>query len=131
MERREKLGGPMAQKPTIVLVDYDKKRLEKYGQALVAAGLKVVKAAGGSAALEHCRTAPPLAVVTEAMIPDGNGFELIRTLKTEQATASVLGIMTVDEGDSYTLSRAQISGLDGILIRPFTPEALVARIKGL
>jgi diguanylate cyclase (GGDEF)-like protein len=91
----------------------------------------VVRAGGGAAALEHCRSTPPLAVVSEAMVPDGNGFELLRSLRGDPATAQVRVLMIVDETDSYTLSRAQISGLDGILIRPFTPEALVARVKGL
>jgi diguanylate cyclase (GGDEF)-like protein len=121
----------MSPKPTIVLVDYDKKRLERHTQALTAAGMKVVRAASGSAALEHCQKAPPLAVVAEAMIPDGNGFELLRSLKSDAATSQVRVMLAVDENDSYTLSRAQISGLDGILIRPFTPEALVTRIRGL
>jgi two-component system, cell cycle response regulator len=121
----------MSPKPTIVLVDYDKKRNERHAQALAAAGVKAVRAAGGSEAFELCRGAPPLAVVAEAMIPDGNGFELLRQLKTDPATAAVKVILAVDENDSYTLSRAQISGLDGILVRPFTPEALVARVKSL
>jgi diguanylate cyclase (GGDEF)-like protein len=121
----------MSAKPAVVLVDFDKKRLERHSQALVAAGMKVVRAGGGSAAFEHCRGSPPLAVVAEAMIPDGNGFELARRLKTEPATAQVPVLLAVDENDPYTLSRAQISGLDGILIRPFTPEALVARVKAL
>jgi diguanylate cyclase (GGDEF)-like protein len=121
----------MTAKPTIVLVDYDKKRLERHSLALASAGLKVVRATTGSGAIEHCQSAPPLAVITEAMIPDGNGFELMRALKSNAATAHVLVLLAVDENDSYTLSRAQISGLDGILIRPFTPEALVARVKGL
>src|SRR5262249_59011596 len=58
-------------------------------------------------------------------------FELARKLKTEPATAQVRVLLAVDENDPYTLSRAQISGLDGILIRPFTPEALVGRVKSL
>jgi DNA-binding response OmpR family regulator len=121
----------MSPKPTIVLVDYDKKRNERHAQALAAAGFKAIRAAGGSEAFEACRAAPPLAVVSEAMIPDGNGFELLRRLKTDPATEKVRVVLAVDESDSYTLSRAQIAGLDGILIRPFTPEALVARMKAL
>jgi diguanylate cyclase (GGDEF)-like protein len=121
----------MSPKPTIVLVDYDKKRAERHAQALSAAGFRAVRVAGGAAALEQCRSAPPFAVVAEAMIPDGNGFELLRSLKGDAATAHVPVLLAVDENDSYTLNRAQISGLDGILVRPFTPEALVARLKGL
>ena len=121
----------MSPKPTIVLVDYDKKRSEKHAQALTAAGMKPLRAAGGTEAFDLCRATPPLAVVAEAMIPDGNGFELLRKLKTDPATAQVRVLLAVDENDSYTLSRAQISGLDGIMIRPFTPEALVARVKAL
>jgi two-component system cell cycle response regulator len=121
----------MSPKPTIVLVDYDKKRNERHAQALTAAGIKAVRTSTGSEAFEACRATPPLAVVAEAMIPDGNGFELLRRLKTDPATSGVRVLLAVDENDSYTLSRAQISGLDGILIRPFTPEALVARVKAL
>src|SRR5688572_2302197 len=121
----------MSPKQTIVLVDYDKKRLDRHSQALVAAGMKAIKASGGAAALEICQAAPPLAVVTEAMIPEGNGFDLLRALKGDPATSQVLVLLAVDEDDSYTLNRAQISGLDGILVRPFTPEALVSRVKGL
>jgi two-component system, cell cycle response regulator len=121
----------MVPKSAVVLVDYDKKRLDKYAQALTGAGIRVAKAASGEAALDYCRKTPPLAVISEAMITGGNGFELMRALRAEPATAKVLQILAVDEGDSYTLNRAQIAGLDGILIKPFTPEALVARVQGL
>jgi diguanylate cyclase (GGDEF)-like protein len=65
------------------------------------------------------------------MVPDGNGFDILRTLKGDAATARVRVLLAVDEADSYTLNRAHIAGFDGVLVRPFTPEALVARLKAL
>jgi diguanylate cyclase (GGDEF)-like protein len=121
----------MSQKPTVVLVDYDKKRLERHSHALVAAGIKAVRVTSGSAAIEECRKSRPMAVVSEAMVPEGNGFDVLRALKADPVTAHTRVLMVVDESDSYTMNRAQIAGLDGILVRPFTPEALVARLKGL
>jgi two-component system, cell cycle response regulator len=121
----------MSPKPTIVLVDYDKKRGDKHALALTGAGMKAVRAAGGAEAFDACRDSAPFAVVAEAMIPDGNGFDLLRKLRGDQATAHVRFLVVVDENDSYTLSRAQISGFDGILVRPFTPEAMAARVKAL
>jgi diguanylate cyclase (GGDEF)-like protein len=121
----------MTEKSTVVLVDFDRKRLDRHTQALTEAGLKVVRAQSGATAFEHCRKSKPFIVVAEAMIPDGSGFELARRLRAAEDTEDVKIVLTIDEGDPYTLSRAEMAGLDGVLIRPFTPEALVARVRAL
>ncbi len=121
----------MSEQPAVVIVDFDRKRLDRHTQALAAAGWKVVRALSGATAVTHCKKSKPLAVVAETMIPDGNGFELARGLKADPATSAIRILLTMDEGDDYTLGRAQREPVDGIMIRPFTPEALVARVRAL
>jgi DNA-binding NarL/FixJ family response regulator len=74
---------------------------------------RVTSVQSGREALEHAAAWAPDLVVMEITLPDGNGFEVGRSIKTVASTTCVL-LMTVYKTEVY--SQAAVSaGLDGVI----------------
>jgi diguanylate cyclase (GGDEF)-like protein len=72
----------------------------------------------------------PDAVILEVVLPRGNGFEVLKSLKSDQRTSAIPVILLIDESDDYGEHRGRICGADVILRRPFTSEALMGAVFG-
>jgi DNA-binding response OmpR family regulator len=88
---------------------------------------RVTTAAGAAAALQMLgRTAPAL-VVTELDLSDGPGEEICKRAKALTTPATVL-VMT---GQVERVPSALSAGCDGVLLKPFAPNLLYARLGRL
>jgi CheY-like chemotaxis protein len=70
-------------------------------------------------------------VITDIHMPDMSGFEVIRRLKDSQPWVKILAI---SGGSRYLSAAAGTSkatelGADGVILKPFDEERLLARIK--
>jgi two-component system, sensor histidine kinase len=99
---------------------------------LQRAGFEVIEAGSGAEALEKALSQMPDLVLLDTKLPDINGFEVCRQLKTDPHTAMVLVLQT---SASYLASpdkvRALNSGADNYLFEPIEPEELVANVRAL
>ena len=78
-------------------------------------------------ALEYMkRTLPPL-VVTELALEDGSGLTVCSAAKALAVPATVLVTTT----DPTAVPDALLAGCDGVLLKPFPPNLLIARISRL
>jgi two-component system OmpR family response regulator len=66
-------------------------------------------------------------LVTDALLQDGSGIELCRAAKASTRTTSVLVIMA----DPQRAPDAIDAGCDGVLLKPFSPNLLFARLGRL
>jgi PAS domain S-box-containing protein len=117
--------------PTILFVDDDKQYRESYGLIFRQAGFAVQEAATGNEALRLASQNPDL-VIMDVNLPDMNGYEVCRRIKTHPATnaISVLHLSTVftrSEERTHSLEE----GADGYLLKPVEPEELLAHVKAL
>lgn len=69
----------------------------------------------------------PVALVTELVLPDGAGTELVRTVKTLPRAPAVLVVTS----DQRLVPDAIDAGCDGVLLKPFAPNLLFARLGRL
>lgn len=77
-------------------------------------------------AIEYIRRAKPGLVVTE-LFPDGGGIEVCRAAKAIAPAATVL----VTTAHTAGVPDALTVGCDGILLKPFAPNLLMARVSRL
>lgn len=118
---------------TMVLVVDDHKELRAVvGRALTEAGYEVVEAGDGDAALAAFRARPPGLVITDIVMPEKTGIEIIATMKRERPEVKVLAI----SGGGRThvmdfLSIARETGADATLEKPFRKNDLLARVAEL
>lgn len=78
-------------------------------------------------AVRALRTFHPAVVVTELVLPDGDGVSICREAKAYGANPSVLATTSVPE----LVPDALIAGCDGVLLKPFAPNLLFTRLGRL
>jgi two-component system OmpR family response regulator len=86
-------------------------------------------AATGSEALTVAEEFKPHAVVLDVMLPDSDGFEVCRQLRSEGLNIGVL-FLTAKDGMEDKVAGLTIGG-DDYMTKPFSLEELVARLRAL
>ncbi|HCB01093.1 MAG TPA: DNA-binding response regulator [Anaerolineae bacterium] len=110
----------------ILLVDDESEILEICQDYLKASGYDVVTAKNGAQGLISTRREKPDLIVTDLMMPELDGIDLIRTLRKESNVPIIMLTARVEETDK--LIGLEI-GADDYITKPFSPRELVARVK--
>jgi PAS domain S-box-containing protein len=101
-------------------------------RVLRQAGFEVVDAATGEEALRRVRDDEPDLVVLDVNLPDLDGFEVCRRIKTAPETSSIPVLYL---SAAYRTSEHRVQGLelgaDGYLTQPVDPRELVATVNAL
>ena len=131
MRRTAAAGAEAAARGVILVVDDDQGNRELLGRRLAREGFAVHTAADGQAALEllgHQPSPPVELVLLDVMMPDLDGYEVLRRLKGDVTLRDipVLMISALDEMDSVV--RCIELGAEDYLPKPFDPVLLRARI---
>ena len=78
-------------------------------------------------ALEYVRRSSPSIIVTELALDDGSGVDVCSAAKSMRVPATVL----ITTADPAAVPDALAAGCDGVLLKPFAPNLLVARVSRL
>ncbi|HEV7758974.1 MAG TPA: response regulator transcription factor, partial [Acidimicrobiales bacterium] len=97
--------------------------------ALRYEGFEVHAAASGRDALDAVDTCTPDLVVLDVMLPDLDGFEVCRRLRTAGTRTPVL-FLTARDGTEDKVRGLTLGG-DDYLVKPFSLEELVARVQAI
>ncbi|HEV2706178.1 MAG TPA: response regulator [Pyrinomonadaceae bacterium] len=93
------------------------------------AGVEVARVSSGVEAIKLVATDSFDLVLTDVNMPDINGLELLRFIKTnERLSALPVLVISTDTAEAERL-RALSLGADGYLAKPFTPDQLRAAIE--
>jgi two-component system response regulator MprA len=115
--------------PVVLIADDDRKLLKMLQRTLTYEGMDVLTAASGTAALEQVRTRHPDVVVLDWMMPEMDGIEVIRRLRTRDSRVGILMLTARDAVENRV--EGLDSGADDYLVKPFAPTELVARVRAL
>ena len=113
----------------ILVVDDEKSISDLISTSLRFVGFDVRTAASGSEALTVAEGFKPHAVVLDVMLPDIDGFEVCRQLRSEGLNIGVL-FLTAKDGMADKVAGLTIGG-DDYMTKPFSLEELVARLRSL
>lgn len=91
-------------------------------------GMSVVLAHDGRAALEAARTQRPDLVVLDIMLPEIDGIEVCRRIRTFSDCYVIMLTARDEEIDKIV---GLTTGADDYLVKPFSPRELVARVRAL
>ncbi|HVT99487.1 MAG TPA: ATP-binding protein [Acidobacteriaceae bacterium] len=112
----------------ILLAD-DNRDMREYVQRLLSRKFSVTAVADGEEALASARENTPDLVLTDVMMPRMNGFELLRALRTDPATAAIPILMLSARAGEEAESEGLEAGADDYLVKPFTARELLARVS--
>ena len=113
----------------VLLVDDDKKTVDLARLYLEKDGYKVIVAYDGKQALASARQKKPDLIVLDVMLPELDGFDLCRILRTEgdKVPIIMLTARTLDDDKLIALDL----GADDYVTKPFSPRELVARVRAV
>lgn len=113
----------------ILAVDDERHIVRLVEVNLQRAGYEVVTAFDGREALEKVKSEHPDLVVLDVMMPYMDGFEVLKNLKADPATAEIPVIMLTAKAQDADVFRGWQSGVDCYLTKPFNPMELLTFVK--
>jgi CheY-like chemotaxis protein len=115
----------------VLVVDDDVIYRTMMVRVLARAGFSVSGVQSGREALDHLKHGTPSVIVTDILMPDMDGLELIREIRR---TEHGIGIVAISGGGDPIfdfLPAASIFGADVTLKKPFELSALVTAVQSL
>jgi two-component system OmpR family response regulator len=113
----------------LLVVDDEPNIIELLSASLRYAGFEVATATDGTAALQTARAFRPDLLVLDVMMPQMDGFELVRRLRSEGTRTPVL-FLTARDATEDKVTGLTLGG-DDYVTKPFSLEELVARIRAV
>jgi signal transduction histidine kinase/FixJ family two-component response regulator len=119
-----------SQAPLILVADDDHDTTTLLQYVFERECFRVEKADNGAAALKIAQAQKPDLILLDVMMPLLNGFDVLRTLRSDQRTARIpIIIITANATGSADVARGLNLGADDFLIKPIQPAELIARVK--
>lgn len=116
----------------ILVVDDDADLRGLIAYALRQAGYLVVEAADGAAALAAYECEEPALVILDVNLPRLSGFEVCRTIRQRSPAPGGTPVMMLTvRGAEEDVVQGLDLGADDYLTKPFSPRALLARVRAL
>lgn len=118
-------------KPLVLIVEDEASLVTLLRYNLEKQGFRVDEAGDGGEALARIAEAPPDLLLLDWMLPTLSGIEVCRQLRRRPATRDLPVIMLTARAEDQDAVRGLETGADDYITKPFSPEALIARIRAL
>ncbi|MGI0480167.1 response regulator [Geminocystis sp. CENA526] len=115
----------------ILVVDDNHTPREVICEALKQFNIQVTEAVNGVEATKIMEKEQFNLVITDVVMPEMNGYELCRWIKTNPATEKVPVIICSTKGEDFDIHWATKQGADAYIIKPFKTMELLKTIKYL
>ena len=125
--------GAMAEQPngrTVLVVDDEPTITEIVARYLERAGYDTTTAATGPQALQAAAELDPDLVVLDLMLPEIDGFEVLRRLQEDDGGRTPVILLTA-KGEHDDKLAGLRRGADDYVVKPFSPTELVARVDAV
>lgn len=113
----------------ILLVEDDSLLLEVMSNILEAEGYELQCASNGKRALDFFAADQPDLVVSDIMMPEMDGFELLKTIRTYPSGVTVPFLFLSARTERTDVSLARALGVDDYLFKPFDAPELVEAVR--
>ncbi|MGC4098903.1 MAG: response regulator transcription factor [Nitrospira sp.] len=115
----------------ILIVEDEQDILQLVKHYLEKEGFRAIPAMNGVEALKKVKEDKPDLVVLDLMLPEMDGLEVCKRLRSVPDTAMLpILMLTAKAEESDTIVGLEL-GADDYVTKPFSPKALVARVKAL
>ena len=114
--------------PGILIVEDDKKIVPTLKLYLERDGYEVDVAYDGANALKKARAKQPSLIILDLMLPQINGFDVCRILRSESNVYIIM--LTARRTEQDKLHGLDL-GADDYVTKPFSPRELVARVRAV
>jgi DNA-binding response OmpR family regulator len=113
----------------VLVVDDDPEINQLVGAYVEIAGFGYESALDGETALRRARESNPSLIVLDLMLPDTDGIEVCRQLKSDSRTAGIPVVMLTAMDKEEHGRRGVACGAAAYMTKPFDPDALLEMIQ--
>jgi two-component system phosphate regulon response regulator PhoB len=118
-------------KKRILVVEDDRDINELIRYNLEKEGFEVLSLYDGLQAVEMVKSRKPDLVLLDLMLPECDGLDICRELKSEADLKGIPVIMITAKGTESDVVIGLSMGADDYIVKPFSPQVLLARIKAI
>ena len=123
--------GKPARGPLVLLVDDDPQVREVVRINLEMEGYAVREAGNAEEGLSVLEEATPDLVLLDVMMPEVDGWEMLRRVQERHGVGSILVIMFSGKTEEETEGEAAARGAQSFIGKPFNPQQLIDQTKQL
>jgi signal transduction histidine kinase len=114
---------------TILVIEDEKALLEPLLDLLTAENFEVLGTSDGKTGIELAKTHLPNLIISDIMMPDVDGFDVLRALRSSPATATIPFIFLTAKTDRRDWRQGMELGADDYLTKPFSRSQLLKAIS--
>ncbi|MGC4042925.1 MAG: response regulator [Armatimonas sp.] len=119
----------MSSDARILVVEDDPNILRQIEFNLQSHGYSVTTAMTGAEALRQMMLEKPDLLITDVMMPEMDGYELVASLRADATLSEVPVIMLTARTEETDMVQGYTSGTDLYLTKPFNPTELIAFVQ--
>ena len=94
-------------------------------------GYLVVGARDGEAGLDAAMKDPPDLILLDIMLPKLGGFDVLKTLRSDELLCSTSVLILTARGQQYDRKAAMDLRADGFITKPFANDEVVAAVRNM
>jgi DNA-binding response OmpR family regulator len=113
----------------IVVIDDDHELLKLIALLLRRIGAQSRTFFDGQEALNHLQLETPDLVILDLMLPDIDGLEILRQLRSQRRFDHVPVIILSAKADPNTIRKGLENGADGYVTKPYIANTLIDRVR--
>ncbi len=117
-------------KPILIIED-EKDIVDLIDYHLKQEGFIVIKAYDGASGLDKARKEKPDLIILDLMLPEMDGKDVCKSLKSNPETQSIPILMLTAKADEVDRIVGFEIGADDYVTKPFSPRELVLRVKAI
>ncbi len=117
--------------PTVLVVEDDPTILQLLDVNFEMEGFTVLRATDGAIGLEQAQAHRPDIIVSDVMMPNMSGLELVAALKSDDATKAIPVILLSAKAQGTDIRQGIDVGADEYMTKPFEPLDLIDRVNAL
>jgi two-component system KDP operon response regulator KdpE len=118
----------MSTRPLVLVADDEPRITKLVSIALGEEGFRVITASGGEEALRKAEEYRPDVVLLDIVMPDLDGIEVMRQLRTSRPVPVIL---LTAKGSTADKTKGLDLGADDYVAKPFHPDELAARVRAV
>jgi DNA-binding response OmpR family regulator len=116
---------------SILIVEDEKDIVDLIAYHLKQSGFSVLTAMDGASGLERARKEKPSLIILDLMLPEMDGKDVCRVLKSNPLTQSIPILMLTAKAEEVDRVIGLELGADDYVTKPFSPRELVLRVKAI
>ena len=119
----------MTKKTSVFVVDDDQSIIDFLTVALSAEGFDVSSSTCAATAVETAITLRPDCIIVDLMMPEKDGFDLVREFRQDETFASTKIIVISSKSYEFDRRRSAALGADGYITKPLDAKTIAGQIQ--